>query len=77
MKHQIIWDSEGLVPGILILEVDGSEGSTGSFISVERASGTHFEGGWLGPRADLDADVQRKIYAPCREYNPGSSAFRQ
>jgi hypothetical protein len=27
-------------------------------------------GGWLGPRASLDAVVKRKIPSPCRDSNP-------
>jgi len=27
--------------------------------------GTHWIGGWVGPRADLDAVVKRKIPWPC------------
>jgi len=28
------------------------------------APGTHWLGGWVGPRADLDAAVERKIPSP-------------
>jgi hypothetical protein len=34
-----------------------------------RASGTHWTGGWVGPRAVLDAVVKRKIPSPRRESN--------
>jgi len=30
----------------------------------ERALGTHWIGGWVGPRAVLDAVVKRKIFSP-------------
>jgi hypothetical protein len=33
--------------------------------------GTHCAGGWVGPRADLDADVRGKILCLCRGSNPG------
>jgi hypothetical protein len=36
----------------------------------ERAPGTHWIGGWVGPRAILDAVVKRKISSPRRESNP-------
>jgi hypothetical protein len=36
----------------------------------ERASDTHWIGGWVGPRAVLDAAVKRKIPSPRRESNP-------
>jgi hypothetical protein len=36
----------------------------------ERAPGTHWIGGWVGPRSVLDAVVKRKIPNPFRESNP-------
>jgi hypothetical protein len=36
----------------------------------EGAPGTHWIGGWVGPRAVLDAVVKRKIPRPRRESNP-------
>jgi hypothetical protein len=42
----------------------------GHFTSRERAPGTHWLGGWVGPRAVLDAVVKRKIPSPGRESNP-------
>jgi len=36
-----------------------------------RAPGTHWIGGWAGPRAVLDATVKRKTPSPRRESNPG------
>jgi hypothetical protein len=35
----------------------------------ERASGTHWIGGWVGPRTVLDAVVMRKISSPRQESN--------
>jgi hypothetical protein len=35
-----------------------------------RAPGTHWIGGWVGPRAVLDAVVKRNIPSPPRESNP-------
>jgi hypothetical protein len=40
----------------------------------ERAPGTHWIGGWVGPRAVLDAVVKRKIPSPCRDSNPDHPA---
>jgi hypothetical protein len=42
----------------------------GRFTPRERAPGTHWIGGWVGPRAILDAVVKRKIPSPRRESNP-------
>jgi hypothetical protein len=53
--------------------LDGGEWSdsrTGRFTPRERALGTHWIGGWMGPRAVLDAVVKRKILSPCQESNP-------
>jgi hypothetical protein len=53
--------------------LDGDEWSAshpGRFTPRERAPGTHWIGGWVGPRAVLDAVVKRKILSPRRESNP-------
>jgi hypothetical protein len=53
--------------------LDGGEWSAsrpGRFTPRERAPGTHWIGGWVGPRAVLDAVVKRKIPSPNRESNP-------
>jgi hypothetical protein len=42
----------------------------GRFIPRERAPLTHWIGGWVGPRAVLDAVVKGKIHSPRRESNP-------
>jgi hypothetical protein len=42
----------------------------GRFTPRERAPGTHWIGGSVGPRAVLDAVVNRKIPSPHRESNP-------
>jgi hypothetical protein len=52
--------------------LDGGEWSAsrpGRFTHREGTPGTHWIGGWVGPRAVLDAVVKRKISSPCRESN--------
>jgi hypothetical protein len=54
----------------LTSELDGGEWSDsrlGRFTPTERVPGTHWIGGWVGPRAVLDAVVKRKIRSPRRE----------
>jgi hypothetical protein len=38
--------------------------------SKKRALNIHWLGGWVGPRAILDAMVKRKITSPRRKSNP-------
>jgi hypothetical protein len=48
---------------ILTSALDGGEWSAsrpGHFTPGERAQGTHWTGGWVDPRAGLDAVVRRK-----------------
>jgi hypothetical protein len=42
----------------------------------ERAPGIHWIGGWVGPRAVLDAMVMRKDPSPRREWNPRTPIFQ-
>jgi hypothetical protein len=41
------------------------------FNPVERAPGIHPSGGWVSPRAGLDAEAKREITCPERESKPG------
>jgi hypothetical protein len=53
--------------------LDGGEWSAscpGSLTPRERFRGTHWTGGWVDPRAVLDAVVKRKIPSPRQELNP-------
>jgi hypothetical protein len=61
------WRSGGISPRILGSELDGGEWSAsrlGRFTPRERAPGTNWTGGWMGPRAGLDAAVKKKIPSP-------------
>jgi len=44
-----------------------SASSLGRFAHRERTPVTHWIGGWIGPRAVLEAVVKRKIPSPRRE----------
>jgi hypothetical protein len=53
--------------------LDGGEWSAsrlGRFTPRERAPGTHWIEGWVGPRAVPDMVVKRKIPSPLRDSNP-------
>jgi hypothetical protein len=57
----------------LISALDGGEWSAscpGLFTPRERAPGTHWIGGWVGPKAVLEAVVKRSIPSPRRKANP-------
>jgi hypothetical protein len=57
----------------LTLALDGGDLSASRpvrFTPSERAPGTHWIGGWVGPRAVLDAVVKRQIPNSRRESNP-------
>jgi hypothetical protein len=68
------WGSGGIAPiHSLTSALDGGEWSAscpGHFTPRETAPGIHWIGGWVGPRAILDAVVKRKIPSPHRESNP-------
>jgi hypothetical protein len=52
-RHEGVFGIGGLAPRILTSALDGSEWSashTGRFIPKEKAPGTHWIGGWVGPR---------------------------
>jgi hypothetical protein len=71
------WGSGGIAPRILDSALDGGEWSAsrpGRFTPMGRAPGTHWIGGWVGPRAGLDAVVKRKIPSPCQDSNPDHPA---
>jgi hypothetical protein len=67
------WGSGGFAPRILLTPtLDGGDcpdSRPGRFTLRERAPGTHWIGGWVGPRAGLDAVVKTKIPSPRWESN--------
>jgi hypothetical protein len=59
---------------LLIKTLDGGEWSVSrpgsAFTPRERTPGTHWTGGWVGPRAGLDTEARGKILCPRRGFNP-------
>jgi hypothetical protein len=52
------------------MEVSGQLHTPATLPPGKEPPGTHWIGGWVGPRAVLDAVVKRKIPSPRRESNP-------
>jgi hypothetical protein len=70
---KVYWGVEVELHSFFDLGTKGGEWSasrTGRFTPREGAPGTHWTGGWMGPRAVLDAVVKRKIPSSRRESNP-------
>jgi hypothetical protein len=66
--------SESIAPTFLTTAVDGGEWSAsrpGRFPPRLTALDTHWIGGWVGPRAGLDAVEYRQISYPHLQSNPG------
>jgi hypothetical protein len=70
------YGSGGISPRILDFGTrwEWSASRPGRFTPRERASSTNCIGGWVDPRAGLDAVVKRKIPSSCRDSNPWSSS---
>jgi hypothetical protein len=81
-KHHAMktyWGVEVQLHAFLAWALDGSEWSTsrpGRFTPRERAPGTHWIGGWVGPRGVLNAVVKRKIPSPRQESDARTPIFQ-
>jgi hypothetical protein len=72
IKHHV-WRSGGISPPKLTSAVDGGEWSashTGPYTPRETAAGTHWVGGWLGPRLGLEAVEKKESLAPVGNRKP-------
>jgi len=67
--NKAYWGSGRITPRILDLDTWRRCGQ----LHVP-APGTHWIGGWIGPRAGLDAVVKTGIPSPCRDSNSRSSS---
>jgi hypothetical protein len=57
-RHENVWGCGGIAAPFLSSTLDRGEWSVscpGRFPPGERAPGTHWIGGWMGPRAGVDA----------------------
>jgi hypothetical protein len=59
------------------MEVSGHLHAPAALPPMERATGTHWMGDWVGPRAGLDTVSKRKVPSPRRESNPDRPARSQ
>jgi hypothetical protein len=69
--------SGGTAPPFLTSVLDGGEWSAsrpGCFAPGERVPGTHWTGGWVKLRANLNAVEWRQVSCPCRESIPSRTA---
>jgi hypothetical protein len=64
------WGSGGIAPRILDFGTRVVSFTPRPLYPKENAPGTHWIGGWVGPRAILDTVVKRNIPSPRRESNP-------
>jgi hypothetical protein len=71
-RHEV-WKSGATFVTSALDEGEWTASRPRRFRPGERAPGTHWIGGWVGPTVDLDA-VTRKIPNSCRESNPGRPA---
>jgi hypothetical protein len=73
-----IWGSGVRAPSFLTLVLDWSKWLASRpcyFIPKERAPGSHWIGGWVGPRLGLDAaETRTKLH--CQDSNPGRPVCR-
>jgi hypothetical protein len=69
----VLWEWMYSSTHSLTSALDGGEWSASRpcrFTPRERTSDTYWIGGWVGPRAVLEAVVKRKIPSPCQESKP-------
>jgi hypothetical protein len=71
------WGVEVYLHAFLSSALDGGEWSAPlpvRFTPSERAPGNHWIGGWVGPRAGLDAVVRKKFPVPAGTRTPDHPA---
>jgi hypothetical protein len=71
---EVFWRSGGIALSSALGGGEWSASRPDRFTLKERTPGTHWIGGWVGPRAGLDTEVRRKIPSPYRDWNPRSSS---
>jgi hypothetical protein len=77
LRHEGVLGSECIDPYFLDLGTSWSASGPCRFTPGERASGTHWTGGWVGPRAGLDDLGKRKCFIlPELELRPLSHPAR-
>jgi hypothetical protein len=78
LRHEGVWGSGCIAPTFLISALIGGEWSAshpGRFTPGERAPGTHWIGGWVGPRFGLDDVKKRKFLTLPSAVQPVASRY--
>jgi hypothetical protein len=73
-RYEDVWVRVGIGPRILNLSTRWTALRPCRFTPGEILSGTHWIGGWMGPRIDLDVMAKKGIPCPWRESNSCLSA---
>jgi hypothetical protein len=74
LRRHLGWERRYSSYSFLTLALDGDEWSVSwpshALPLGKGPPGTHWIGGWVGPRAGLDTEAGRKVLCPCRGSNP-------
>jgi hypothetical protein len=74
------WERRYSSYSFLTSELDGVSGqrhAPAELCPGKGSPGTHWIGGWVGPRVGLDTEARGKILCLCGESNPGSKVCSQ
>jgi hypothetical protein len=73
-RHDDVWESGGIAALFFTSVLDIGEWSASRLARL--TSGAHWIGGWVGPKAGLDALKKKNIICPCLESNHDSSVVQ-
>jgi len=73
--HMSEWRYSTMHSALALFGGEWSASHPGHFTPGERAHSTHWKGGWVGPRTNLDTVAKRKNPSPCKKLNPNHPAY--